>query len=143
MKTQHEVISNINHIIEVLNERVLGYKKGADNVEDPTLKSIFNKYALQAENFIRDLEKFSDKTAEELGTRPQGDAWRIWMDIKSALTSGGRDAMLGACITGEEAAIRNYEDVIEDEDLPVDIGNKLKRQLEEINMAYNHIKSLK
>lgn len=132
MKSHSEVISEVNHLFEVLNERIAGYRKAAENVNDVELKSLFEMYAGQSENFERELLPFSDEiSAKDIGTRTIGDAWRVWMDLKAAVTKGGKEAMLGACITGEDAAIRNYQDAIE-EDLPLDLKDILRKQLAEI-----------
>ncbi|HEX8548197.1 MAG TPA: PA2169 family four-helix-bundle protein [Cytophagaceae bacterium] len=141
MKTSEELISTVNHILEVCNERVLGYRKAAGNVKDADLSYLFNKYALQTEDFERELLQYSDKPHQaDAGTRLIGDAWRVWMDLKSALTSDSSEAMLGASITGEEAAIRNYEEALQDDDLPSNIRLILADQLSQIRMAYEDIK---
>lgn len=141
MKNQKEVQSDVNHLLEICNERIEGYRNAAKNVKDAQLKSVFEKYAQQTVKFQQELLPFSDKTsAEEVGTRIIGDTWRVWMDMKAALTNGSRESLVNASITGEEAAIRNYEDTL-DEDLPMDLRSIVERQLSEIKSAYNHIKT--
>lgn len=143
MKDHKEVISDVNHLLEVCNERIEGYRNAAKNVKDVELKSVFEKYAQQTKKFEEELLPFSDySSAEEAGTRVMGDTWRVWMDMKAALTDGGREAMVNACITGEENAIGNYEDELS-EDLPSDLRSILERQLAEIKSALTHIKTFK
>jgi uncharacterized protein (TIGR02284 family) len=137
----NEVVSDVNHLLEICNERIEGYRNAAKNVKDAELKSVFEKYAQQTEKFQQELLPFSDKTsAKDAGTRVIADTWRVWMDMKAALTDGSRSSLINASITGEEAAIRNYEDCLED-DLPMDLRNIVERQLAEIKSAYNHIKT--
>ncbi|MDQ3193346.1 MAG: PA2169 family four-helix-bundle protein [Bacteroidota bacterium] len=141
MKNQKEVQSDVNHLLEVCNERIEGYKNAAENVKDAELKSVFEKYSQQTKKFEQELLPFSDKaSAEEVGTRVIGDAWRVWMDMKAALTDGSRESLVNASITGEESAIRNYEEEL-DEDIPMDLRSILERQLSEIKSAYEHIKT--
>jgi uncharacterized protein (TIGR02284 family) len=141
MKDHKEVVSDVNHLLEICNERIEGYKNAAKNVKDAELKSVFEKYAQQTKKFQQELLPFSDKaTGEEAGTRVIADTWRVWMDMKAALTDGSRESLVNASITGEEAAIRNYEDEL-DEDIPMDLRNIIERQLSEIKSAYNHIKT--
>ncbi|HEY8399772.1 MAG TPA: PA2169 family four-helix-bundle protein [Cytophagaceae bacterium] len=143
MKSHSEVISSVNHLLEILNERTAGYRKASENVNDSELKVLFEKYAEQAESFEKELLPFSDEiSAKDLGTRKVGDAWRVWMDIKSAITQGGRVGMLNACITGESAAIRNYKKAF-DEDLPRDLKDILRRQLAEIENAQKTLEQRK
>lgn len=138
-----KVISEVNEIFEVLNERILGYEKARDNVENPEYKSLFQKYSAQSRSFEQDLAMFSDRTPEEAGTRVKGDAWRFWMDIKDALTSDSEEAMLKASITGEEAAIDKYQDVLEDRDLPANLRSRLEQQLVEIRAAHGNLVRLR
>lgn len=143
MRTQREVISSVNHLIEVCNERILGYRKASEKVNDPALSSLFEQYARQTEGFARELAPFSDEyEASNVGTRPIGDGWRLWMDLKSALTNGDRISMIEACLTGENSAIRNYEEALE-EDLPSGVKAIVLRQWREIKQARQDIKMRK
>lgn len=143
MKTQNEILSGVDHLIEICNERKEGYKKAAETVKDLSMKTLFEKYAQQSFMFSQELLHFSDKnTASEIGTRFIADTWRVWMDIKAALTNGGEKAILEASITGEEAAIRNYKEVLEDTELPGDIRTIVQRQLSEILSACTAITEL-
>jgi uncharacterized protein (TIGR02284 family) len=141
MAYNKEVLSDVNHLLEVCNERIEGYRNAAKNVKDAELKSVFEKYAQQTKKFQEELLPFSDySNPDEAGTRFMGDSWRVWMDMKAALTDGSREAMVNASITGEENAVSNYEDCLED-DLPSDIRSIIERQLAEIKSALNHIKT--
>jgi uncharacterized protein (TIGR02284 family) len=93
--------------------------------------------------FERELSPFSDMKPEEIGTRAIGDTWHFWMDLKGAITNKSVEAMLGACITGENAAIRNYKAVLEDENIPEDLKGILGRQLEEIEIACENLTQIK
>ena len=124
-----EVVSEVHHLMEVLNERVNGYQKAIENVDDPEAVSLFEEYKNQALEFENELRSFSDVNPEELGTRMQGDIWHFWMDLKGAITNKSTESMLGACITGENAAIRNYNDVLDDEDLPDDLRTSSKSRI--------------
>ena len=138
-----KVISEVNDIFEVLNERIRGYEKARDNVQSPEYKSLFEKYAAQSRSFEQELAPFSDRTPEEVGTRAKGDLWRFWMDIKDALTSDSDEAMLKASINGEEAAIDQYQDVLEDRDLPTNLRARLDQQLVEIRAAHGNLVRLR
>lgn len=140
MKRLSVVTTDVNHLVEICNERILGYEKAAENVKDAELKSLFMKYVDQTKKFEEELMPFSDfSDAEEAGTRPQSDTFRLWMDIKSAITAGSSTAMVNACITGEEAAIRNYEATLED-DLTPEVRTIVSRQLAEIKAACESLK---
>ena len=65
------------------------------------------------------------------------------MDIKDALTSDSDEAMLKASINGEEAAIDQYQDVLEDQDLPTNLRARLDQQLVEIRAAHGNLVRLR
>jgi uncharacterized protein (TIGR02284 family) len=53
-------------------------------------------------------------TPEE-GTKTSGKFYRIWMDLKAAITGSDRKAILESCEYGEKVAIDAYQDVLEDD----------------------------
>lgn len=140
---KEEVVSEVHHLLEVLNERVNGYQKAIEHADDPEAASLFEEYKSQSIDFENELRPFSDVSPEEAGTRVIGDIWHYWMDLKSALSSNTTESMIGACITGEKAAIRNYNDVLDDEDLPDDLREILSRQLELIEVACENLEQIR
>jgi uncharacterized protein (TIGR02284 family) len=143
MAYTQEITSTVNHLLEVLNERILGYQKAAENVKDPDVKAVFEQYGIQAQQFADELLPFSDKfNASEVGTRIQGDVWRVWMDLKGAITGGNRNSMIEASITGEKAAITNYDEALA-QTLNPELKGILSRQLSEIKTACNRIEKFK
>lgn len=138
-----ETLTDVNHILEILNERKLGYQTAAENAKDDSeLKGLFEEYAQQSIGFQQELVPFTDKiNPSDAGTRIQGDTWRVWMDLKSALTNGSSKAMLNASITGEEAAIRNYKEVLQHGDLNAELQKIIEGQLNKINSAYLDLKN--
>jgi uncharacterized protein (TIGR02284 family) len=142
-KMKTEVVSEVQHIIEVLNERVNGYEKGIENVDDAECASLFNEYKQQAQQFEMELQPFAEINIDEIGTRLVGDVWHFWMDLKGAITNKSITAIIGACITGEEAAIRNYEEILDDENLPNELREILGRQLEDIKVACENLIQIK
>lgn len=139
MKTQDESKA-ADKLIEVLNEREAGYNKVAENVEDPSMASVFRDYARQSRQMAQQLIPYSNEySPEEEGTRAVADSWRVWIDLKSALTGGSSKAMLGASETGEDSAIRNFEDVIEDTKLDPEFRQRVESVLAEMRVARDDI----
>jgi uncharacterized protein (TIGR02284 family) len=52
-------------------------------------------------------------TPEE-GTRITGKFFRVWMDVKAALTNKDRKAILISCEYGEDVAVDTYEKALSD-----------------------------
>lgn len=141
MKT--EIVSEVHHIIEVLNERVSGYEKAIENVDDPDCASLFNEYKQQAQQFEMELQPYAEINIDDIGTRFVADVWHLWMDLKGAISNKSLTAMIGACITGEAAAIRNYIEVLNDENLPDELRGILTKQLEDIRVACENLIQIK
>lgn len=137
-----EYTSKVTKLIEVNNERKLGYEKAAENVDDTELGTLFREYARQSEMFAHELNRFSRKDPADAGTRLVGDLFRGWMDVKASLASNDDIAMLNACETGENAAMNAYEDALS-EDLPSEFEDMINKQYFEISNAYDNIVDLK
>lgn len=138
-----EVVSEVHHMLEVLNERINGYEKAIENVKEAEAVSLFREYKKQAEQFQQELKPYAEIDPSEAGTRVIGDVWHFWMDMKGALTNKSTNAMLGACITGELAAIKNYTEVLKDENLPDALRMALERQVDDIRVAHENLVQLK
>lgn len=134
-----------DHLLEVLNERILGYKKAAEKVDDTSLKTIFKDYSKQAEDFADELIPFSDKQEwSESETSATGDMWRVWMDLKSALTGGSNDAMVKASIKGEKDAIKNFDNILKDNtNLDPELRGIVSKQVSLMKTACERLEKLK
>lgn len=140
---ESKVVSEVNELFEVLNERIRGYEKAREKVNNLEYRTLFQQYVEQSKRFENELRPFSDRSPEQAGTRMQGDLWHFWMDIKGALTSDSDESMIKACIGGEEAAIDKYREVLNDDDLPINLRSKISEQLTEIRAAHGNLSRLK
>ena len=136
-------ISCLEHILQIINDGKYGYINASEDVSDATLKVLFLQYSEQRASFSQELKHQILKLGGE--TKDQGDTLgalhRTWMDIKSNVSGGDRDAILKACITGEEKAL----DVFNDEMKNIsdqDILDLLFQQSSAIKLALNNIRTL-
>lgn len=110
-----ETIEVLNSLIEINNDRVEGYKTAANETEQTNLKNLFSEF----ENISRDFRAHLMKEVEKLngevedGTTASGKVFRVWMDLKSAVTGNDRKVILNSCQYGEEAAQRTYSCVLD------------------------------
>lgn len=144
METQK--IDAINSLIIINNDRSEGYKKAAEEAKDSELKSLFTKFSDQSRGFSSELRKFVPN-AEEPDydeTKTTGKLFRLWMDIKAAVTSNDRKAILSSCEFGEDAAKNEYKSVLEKSgELPVDALSVITKQNAEILKSHDQIKSMR
>jgi uncharacterized protein (TIGR02284 family) len=137
-------IDILNDLLQVNNDRIEGYKHAAKETNEPDLKDLFAK-------FVEDSNKFKMELTTEVknlggtpveGTRNTGKIYRVWMDVKAALTNKDRKAILNSCDTGEGVAIGYYVDALEDLDTSSSYYSLIKKQFEIIKEDRVKIKNL-
>jgi uncharacterized protein (TIGR02284 family) len=139
-----KTIDTLNHLIAIAKDGKEGYKNAAKDVKDSTMKNIFEKYAAQRDKYTNELQQEVERLggdARENGG-PLGALHRTWMDMKSVFASGDRDAIIKACITGEESAIKNYDDALKNESITGSTRFLLEQQRSGVTEALNEIKQL-
>ena len=140
--SNEKTIDILNHLIAIAEDGKDGYKNAASDVKDAVVKDIFEKYSHQRSNYIVRLQEQVTRLggiAEQSGG-PLGALHRTWMDMKSVFTSGDTNAIIKACITGEEAAVKNYKDALKNESITGYVKLVLEEQLYGIEAAINEIK---
>ncbi len=145
MSQQTEIISTLNNLIETLKDGQEGFKQSASGVDDPQLKTLFDTYAMQRSKFAGELQnevvRLGDADPEESGSTA-GAMHRAWINIKSAVTSRDRHAILAEAERGEDSAVAAYKEAMEKE-LPTPIRDIVARQSVEVKSAHDKIRSLR
>lgn len=139
-------IDAINSLIIINNDRSEGYKKAAEESKDTELKSLFNKFSEQSRTFSSELRKFVPGSEEPDydETKITGKLFRLWMDIKAAVTSNDRKAILSSCEFGEDAAKNEYKSVLEKStDIPAEALSVITKQNAEILKSHDQIKAMR
>ena len=137
-----KIIDTLNHLIAIAEDGREGYKNAADDVKDTTMKHIFKKYVTQRTQFITQLQN----QVQNLGGSPEhnggplGVLHRTWMDMKAVFTSGDKNAIIKACITGELTAVKIYQEAINNEIIDGNLRAILAEQLAGIDHAMREIK---
>jgi conserved hypothetical protein len=139
-----KIIDRLNHLISIANDGKYGYENAAEDVNDITLKQMFRQYSLERARYADDLKKEVAKLggSADKGGGPLGALHRTWMDIKSTVTSGDREAILKTCTTGEEVAVKEYKEALNDDHITGNLKQLISEQLSGIQFALNSIKSL-
>ncbi len=144
---QHQ-ISAVNDLIRINNDRVTGYQKAHDDVTEPELKALFEKYRDQSEQFAAELREQIHQLGGEpaAGTTLSGKFYRTWIDLKARVT--GKDALsaLAACEYGEEVAEKAYREALDDKELiwqDKPVVTLLNRHLKALIAAHERITDLR
>lgn len=145
MTQQKEAISTINNLIETLKDGEKGFKEAANAVRDPQLKSLFQEYSQQRSRFARELQSQAQSLGElkpEKSSSAAGAMHRAWISLKSAVTSGDDKAILSECERGEDSAVHEYEEAMQD-GLSGPARELVSRQFSEIKSAHDRVKHLR
>lgn len=107
-------IDVLNKLIEINNDRIEGYETASKETEETDLKTLFA-------HFIKTSQKCKQELVAEVlhlggspieGTKTTGKFFRVWMDVKAALTGKDRKAIINSCEYGEDTAVDTYEKVL-------------------------------
>ena len=145
MNENREVISVLDELVETLKDGQEGFKKAAEGVSDPKLKSLFLDYSNQRSRFATALQaearKFGEKEPDDESSA-SGALHRGWINLKSALTGGDDHAILAECERGEDSAVEEFQKAMA-EGLPVALQEIVSRQYAEIKAVHDRIKGLR
>ncbi len=140
-----DLVDEIKHLLHIVNDGKEGYKTAAEDADSAELKALFTTYSIQRSEFEMELksclQQLGANSDNESGG-PLGALHRVWMDIKTAVTSNDNHAILDACITGEKAAIEAYDKVINHADLSQEMRETLISQRTEISESLRNVQNL-
>ena len=144
METNKELIKHLNGILEKNNDAVRGYKEAAEEVKNPSLKTFLERNAGTRQSFVQDLKQ----EVVSLGGDPEDDTslaadlHRGWINFKTALSSDDDESVLEECIRGEEAALKEYDSVLKDYEVPQGLRSKMQTQRDQIQQTHTELKSM-
>jgi len=138
-----ETNEKLNSLIDIAEDGKEGYESAAKEVKDAALKGSFLLFAKERSTYASQLREIVNQLrgdAEGHGGDTIGSLHRVWINLKAAFTNGD-DAIINACITGEEAAIKEYKLVLDDRLVPQSFKTLIGEQLNGIEKALESIKS--
>lgn len=103
-------IEVLNTLITINNDRIEGYETASKETEEQDLKTLFRKFISTSQKckqeLVSEVARLGGEVAE--GTMTTGKFFRVWMDVKAALTGKDRKAILDSCEYGEDVAVDTY-----------------------------------
>jgi uncharacterized protein (TIGR02284 family) len=137
----------LNDLVEINNDRIEGYEKAAKETatEDADLRSLFMDMAGESRTYAAELKKHVISAGEEPAsdTTQRGKIYRVWMDVKAAITGHDRKAILASCEYGEDAAQKAYDKALEEEGLTAEVRGLIVEQKAKLRKSHNEIKRMR
>ena len=139
-----QLIDDLNHLVTICNDGKYGYETAAEDADSAALRAMFSGYSAERAEFTQQLKEEIRKAGgdPDHGGGPLGAIHRAWIDVKSALATKDNKAVLGACITGEKAAVNAYSTVLKSNDLPANTRSVLNQQRRSIEETLNKVEGL-
>ncbi|WP_422897640.1 ferritin-like domain-containing protein [Polaribacter staleyi] len=144
MTYTEQVGEKLNVILEKTFDAEKGFNKAAENIENKALKNYFKAKSQERNIFGHELKEEIKSFNQEIdkGGSVAGAAHRAWMDIKTLFSLDDEESMLEEAIRGEKTAVKEYEDVINETQLPSSTKSLLVSQKNKIENGLYSIKTL-
>lgn len=139
-------IDILNSLIQINNDRIEGYETASKEADETDLKTLFSHFTetslkCKAE-LVAEVKRLGGKPTE--GTTTSGKFFRVWMDIKSAITGSDRKAIINSCEYGEDVAVQTYNEALSNsENLTSEQLMMIKEQHSTIKANHDKIKNLR
>ncbi len=146
MSTNSELTGVLNDLIEINNDRIVGYEKAADETKglDVDLKAIFYKMADESRKYKSELTLEVNRLGGDPvtdGTTNSGKIYRVWMDVKATFSGHDRQAVLESCEFGEDAAQKAYTAALaSDAEMDADTRQLITSQQASLKTSHDLIK---
>ena len=137
----------LNDLVLINSDRAEGYQKAVDQlrIEDADLRPVFQKRVDQSRQFHSELVNQVVRLGQDVeeGTKASGKIYRAWMDVKAFFSGGDRKTILDSCETGEDAAVRAYNEALECENLTPEQRALVIRQHAEVKASHDEIRAMR
>ncbi len=144
---KEKTIRVLNSLITINNDRIEGYETASEETEEIDLKTMFAQFISTSQKckreLVREVNSLGGEKAE--GTKVSGKFFRVWMDVKAALTGKDRKAILNSCEFGEDEAIDTYDEVLKNEleHLSAEQQTMIAGQKSLLKADHDHVKALR
>ena len=143
MEFKKEIANNLNQLLEKNYDAEKGYKDAADKVQNTRMKQFLEEQAQLRYDFghqIKSEIKAFDGEVDKGGS-VKGSMHRAWMDLKSAVSSDKEANVMEEVQRGEQSALEEYDEVINNAHLPATTKDILTQQRAKIHQAQQSAKN--
>lgn len=135
-------------LIETLEDGKDGFTRAAEKLADsdrPDLSTQMRNYADQRAAFSAELETMAANYGDDIDEDGSVGAavHRGWMAVKDAIAGSDAEGVLDAAEQGEDHAVSEYKDALDNSDISPELRQVIQRQYADIQNAHDAIKALR
>ncbi len=141
-------INVIEDLVETLEDGRKGFSDAAEKLREgghTQLAEQMMEFSDQRARFSNELREMARSAGAELDEEGSaaGALHRGWMDLKAALTGDDAHAILAAAETGEDHAVGEYDDALQEDGLSGQLRELIARQADEVRRAHDRVRDLR
>lgn len=138
----------IKDLIETVEDGRQGFEKTATKLREdghPDLASQMVEFSEQRARFSSELREAAARAGVEIEEDGSiaGALHRGWIALSDALTGDDPEAILSAAEAGEDHAVEEYEDALEDDALTGELRELVAKQASEVKQAHDRVRALR
>lgn len=135
-----------NQLTKTLENGKVGFEKAAEKLNDerPDVAAKFLEYSRERASMSNEIAQLAAAYGDDVDQRTTVPAamHRGWMAVKDALTSDDAQAVINAAESGEDHAVSEYRDALDDADISPDFRVILIRQMASVQAAHDYVSTL-
>lgn len=144
MNNIQAMISGLNLLLTRNYDAEKGFTEAAQKIRNPVLKDFFQGSARQRYDFGHSLKDEIEKLGgePETGSSFKADLHRGWINLREVISSNNAAVILEECERGEEAALKDYRKVLQQQELTPSSRQLVERQEQTIFENKKHVHKL-
>ncbi len=138
------VVTGLNRLAEVNQERNKEYLLALEETKDMTLKPVFQRYSMQSMEFINILSEYiKEHRGEYMHITPKKqNKQKSWQGFKFIFSVPNPEDILSSCENCEAIAISTYKKILALHHFPHETYVEISRQKDQIEKAFSQMISL-
>lgn len=135
------------HLTKTLENGKVGFEEAAEKLADtrPDVAAKFRQFSQERASMSNEIASIAAAYGDDVDQRTTVPAalHRGWMAVKDALTSDDAEAVINAAETGEDHAVSEYREALEDTDVSPEFRGIISRQMTSVQAAHDYVSGLK
>lgn len=145
MMNNEQAIDKLQHLLGTLRDGAKGFSQASEHADDARLKTLFAERSQQRGQFAGEV---AAKIQSMGGDPDKGGSvgaalHRTWLNVRDTVAGKGDYAVVAESERGEDSAVQNYQDVLNDIDLPADLRAFVDSQYTQIKASHDEISAMK